>query len=156
ARQPGDDDELIPRYLEVDGLQVVLARAPDDDAVAGHGPTIIPLPADGAQRGAARAPRPRANARKASLRNFFHVYPSGYTGRQWRSSGTRSAPSGFARSASRSSLFSSWRAVAPPRRSPRGSCASWTGTRSGSISETTTRRCATSAWTRPSSTTRRA
>ena len=36
AAQPGDDDELIPRDLDVDGLEVVLPRPADDDAIVGH------------------------------------------------------------------------------------------------------------------------
>src|SRR5262249_10596913 len=107
ARQPGDDDELASRNLEVDGLEDVLARAPADDAIAVHGPTMIRLPAGVAQRRAARASSLRAHAAEASPRNFRPVYPSGYTDRQWRSSGARSRPTGFARSLSHSSLLSS-------------------------------------------------
>jgi hypothetical protein len=36
AAQPGDDDELVPRNLDVDGLEVVLPRPADDDAIVGH------------------------------------------------------------------------------------------------------------------------
>ena len=36
AAQPGDDDELVPRDLDVDGLEVVLPRPADDDAIVGH------------------------------------------------------------------------------------------------------------------------
>ena len=36
ARQPGEDDQLVARQLEVDVLQVVLARAPHDDRVVGR------------------------------------------------------------------------------------------------------------------------
>ncbi len=35
AREPGDDDQRVPRQLEVDVLEVVLAGARDDDAVRG-------------------------------------------------------------------------------------------------------------------------
>src|SRR5206468_4759181 len=37
ARQPGDHDQLIARDLEVDGLEIVLAGAPDDDPITRHG-----------------------------------------------------------------------------------------------------------------------
>ena len=35
ARKPGDDDQRVPRQLEVDVLEVVLAGARDDDSVRG-------------------------------------------------------------------------------------------------------------------------
>ena len=38
ARQPGDDDQLVARDLDVDVLEVVLARALDDDLVHRPGP----------------------------------------------------------------------------------------------------------------------
>jgi len=37
AREPGDHDQLVARDLEIDVLEVVLAGAPDDDSVTGHG-----------------------------------------------------------------------------------------------------------------------
>src|SRR4029453_4304182 len=47
SRQPGDDHELVAGELEVDRLQIVLAGTADDDAIVGHGRSII-LPRPGA------------------------------------------------------------------------------------------------------------
>src|SRR6185436_9394645 len=42
AGQPGDHHQLIAGDLEVDGLEIVLAGPPDDDAVVGHAPRSYP------------------------------------------------------------------------------------------------------------------
>src|SRR5262249_53909781 len=45
ARQPRDDDQAVPRDLEIDVLEVVLASPTDDDAVTSHGGADPFLPA---------------------------------------------------------------------------------------------------------------
>src|SRR4029453_718670 len=69
SRQPGDDHELVAGELEVDRLQIVLAGTADDDAIVGHGRSIIlprpgavkptPPPRDAPSTGTARVPARR-------------------------------------------------------------------------------------------------
>src|SRR5207248_4620854 len=99
--QPRDDDELVPRDLEVDVLEIVLARAPDDDSITGHdGPFSQPganratrraaEPIPRASRGGqARAGRPRARARRAAAHASGAASKVGCSTRGWSCVGTK-------------------------------------------------------------------
>ncbi len=47
SREPGDHHELVARDLEVDVLEVVLARTSDDDSVTSHGDSLYGLASGG-------------------------------------------------------------------------------------------------------------